>query len=246
VFCAKMMEEANKGTFPVDVVKNIFSNITSIHAFHSQFLLPALEKRMGEWASTQRIGDILQKLTPFLKMYAEYVKNFDKAMELLKQWTDRSPQFKAVIQEIQENLKKLMEIYEMLGEEEDIVNPSNEFIKEGHILKLAARNTSAMERYLFLKQELHNLRGNKARNLNHSTDSPIFYGSLAAEVCAFSYQFNNMLLYCVPKFSLGGTKYTVRTRIGIDGMKVLETSNEDYPHTFQVSGKERTLELQAR
>ncbi|XP_071361331.1 FYVE, RhoGEF and PH domain-containing protein 4a isoform X3 [Trachinotus anak] len=273
VFCAKLMEEANKGTFPVDVVKNIFSNISSIHAFHSQFLLPDLEKRMGEWSSTPRIGDILQKLTPFLKMYAEYVKNFDKAMELLKQWTDRSPQFKAIIQEIQcqevcgcltlqhhmlepvqrvpryemllkdylkklpqddpdrrdaeksleiigtaathsnsairksENLKKLLEIYEMLGEEEDIVHPSNEFIKEGHILKLAARNTSAMERYLFL--------------------------------------FNNMLLYCVPKFSLGGPKYTVRTRIGIDGMKVLETTNEDYPHTFQVSGKERTLELQA-
>ncbi|KAM8751342.1 FYVE, RhoGEF and PH domain-containing protein 4a isoform 2-T2 [Acanthopagrus schlegelii] len=273
VFCLKLMEEANKGTFPVEVVKNIFSNISSIHTFHSQFLLPDLEKRMGEWASTPRIGDILQKLTPFLKMYAEYVKNFDKAMELLKQWTDRSPQFKAIIQEIQsqeacgfltlqhhmlepvqrvpryemllkdylkklpeddsdrrdaeksleiiataathsnsairksENLKKLIEIYEMLGEEEDIVNPSNEFIKEGQILKLAARNTSAMERYLFL--------------------------------------FNNMLLYCVPKFSLGGAKYTVRTRIGIDGMKVLETINEDYPHTFQVSGKERTLELQA-
>lgn len=62
----------------------------------------------------------------------------------------------------------------------------------------------------------------------------------------FCCQFNNMLLYCVPKFSLGGAKYTVRTRIGIDGMKVLETTNEDYPHTFQVSGKERTLELQAR
>ncbi|XP_041853882.1 FYVE, RhoGEF and PH domain-containing protein 4a isoform X2 [Melanotaenia boesemani] len=273
VFCAKLMEEANKGTFPVDVVKNIFSNISSINTFHSQFLLPDLEKRMGEWASTPRIGDILQKLTPFLKMYAEYVKNFDKAMDLLKQWTDRSPQFKAIIKDIQsqevcgcltlqhhmlepvqrvpryemllkdylkklpeddpdrrdaeksleiiamaathsnsairksDNLKKLMEIYEMLGEEEDIVHPTNEFIKEGHILKLAARNTSAMERYLFL--------------------------------------FNNMLLYCVPKFSLGGPKYTVRTRIGIDGMKVLETTNEDYPHTFQVSGKERTLELQA-
>lgn len=55
-----------------------------------------------------------------------------------------------------------------------------------------------------------------------------------------------MLLYCVPKFSLGGPKYTVRTRIGIEGMTVRETSNEDYPHTFQVSGKERTLELQAR
>lgn len=107
-----------------------------------------------------------------------------------------------------ENLKKLLEIYEMLGEEEDIVNPSNELIKEGQILKLAARNTSAQERYLFL--------------------------------------FNNMLLYCVPKFSLVGSKFSVRTRVGIDGMKIIETHNEEYPHTFQVSGKERTLELQAR
>lgn len=49
LFCTKLMEEANKGTFPVDVVKNIFSNISSINAFHSQFLLPDLEKRMGEW-----------------------------------------------------------------------------------------------------------------------------------------------------------------------------------------------------
>ncbi|XP_051580537.1 FYVE, RhoGEF and PH domain-containing protein 4-like isoform X2 [Myxocyprinus asiaticus] len=262
VFCAKLMEEARKDMFPIEVVKNIFSNISSINAFHSQFLLPDLEKRMGEWMSTPRIGDILQKLTPFLKMYAEYVRNFDHAMELLKQWTDRSPQFKAIILEIQsqeqcgsltlqhhmlepvqrvpryemllkdylkklpqdhidrrdaeksleiiamaathsntairksDNLKKLLEIYEMLGEEEDIVNASNELIKEGHILKLAARNTSAMDRYLFL-------------------------------------------------FSLVGQKFTVRTRIGIDGMKVTETFNEDYPHTFQVSGKERTLELQA-
>lgn len=273
VFCAKLLEEANKGSFPADVVKSIFSNITSIHAFHSQFLLPDLEKRMGEWASTPRIGDILQKLTPFLKMYAEYVKNFEKAMDVLKQWSDRSPHFKAVITEIQsqeacgnltlqhhmlepvqripryemllkdylkklppddpdrrdaeksleiiataathsnsairksENLKKLMEIYEMLGEEEDIVNPSNEFIKEGHILKLSPRSTSTMERYLFL--------------------------------------FNNMLLYCVPKFSLGGPKYTVRTRIGLDGMQVTETINDENPHTFQVSGKERALDLQA-
>ena len=55
-------------------------------------------------------------------------------------------------------------------------------------------------------------------------------------------QFNNMLLYCVPKFSLVGSKFTVRTRVGIDGMKIIETHNEEYPHTFQISGKERTLD----
>ncbi|XP_013004769.1 FYVE, RhoGEF and PH domain-containing protein 4 isoform X3 [Cavia porcellus] len=273
VFYCKLLEEANRGSFPAEMVNKIFSNISSIHAFHSKFLLPELEKRMQEWETTPRIGDILQKLAPFLKMYGEYVKGFDNAMELVKNMTERIPQFKSVIEEIQkqeicgsltlqhhmlepvqripryemllkdylrklpsdspdwsdakksleiistaashsnsairklENLKKLLEIYEMLGEEEDIVNPSNELIKEGQILKLAARNTSAQERYLFL--------------------------------------FNNMLLYCVPKFSLVGSKFTVRNRVGIDGMKIIETHNEEYPHTFQVSGKERTLELQA-
>uniref|UniRef100_A0A8C0TXA6 BICD cargo adaptor 1 n=1 Tax=Canis lupus familiaris TaxID=9615 RepID=A0A8C0TXA6_CANLF len=273
VFYCKLLEEANRGSFQAEMVNKIFSNISSINAFHSKFLLPELEKRMQEWETTPRIGDILQKLAPFLKMYGEYVKGFDNAMELVKNMTERIPQFKAVVEEIQkqkicgsltlqhhmlepvqripryemllkdylrklppdspdwndakksleiistaashsnsairkmENLKKLLEIYEMLGEEEDIVNPSNELIKEGQILKLAARNTSAQERYLFL--------------------------------------FNNMLLYCVPRFSLVGSKFTVRTRVGIDGMKIVETHNEEYPHTFQVSGKERTLELQA-
>ncbi|XP_044289894.1 FYVE, RhoGEF and PH domain-containing protein 4 isoform X2 [Varanus komodoensis] len=273
VFYCRLADEANRGSFPAEVVNKIFSNISSINQFHSQFLLPELEKRMQEWDTNPRISDILQKLAPFLKMYGEYVKNFDNAMELVKTWTERSPHFKSIIQDIQkqkicgnltlqhhmlepvqripryemllkdylrklpqdsldwkdaeksleiistaashsnsairkmENLKKLLEVYEMLGEEEDIVNPSNELIKEGQILKLAARNTSAQERYLFL--------------------------------------FNNMLLYCVPKFSLVGSKFSVRTRVGIDGMKIVETHNEEYPYTFQVSGKERTLELQA-
>ncbi len=48
-----------------------------------------------------RIGDILQKLAPFLKMYGEYVKNFDRAMELVSTWTQRSAQFKSVVQNIQ-------------------------------------------------------------------------------------------------------------------------------------------------
>ncbi|XP_072915303.1 FYVE, RhoGEF and PH domain-containing protein 4-like isoform X1 [Hemitrygon akajei] len=275
VFCAKLLEEANsKSSFPAEVVTKIFSNISSIYAFHSQFLLPELETRMNLWNTTPQIGDILQKLAPFLKMYGEYVKNFEKAMALLKTWMGRSLQFKAIVEDIQkqevcgsltiqhhmlepvqripryelllkdylkklpqdsidrkdaeksleiistaathsnaairmmENMKKLMDVYEMLGgEEEDIVNPSNELIKEGQILKLAARNTSSQERYLFL--------------------------------------LNNMLLYCVPKFSLVFTRYSVRTKIGIEGMKVIETHNKDYPNTFQVSGKERTLELQA-
>lgn len=48
-----------------------------------------------------RLGDILQKLAPFLKMYGEYVKNFDRAMDMVNTWMQRSSPFKDVIQNIQ-------------------------------------------------------------------------------------------------------------------------------------------------
>ncbi|KAG7255360.1 hypothetical protein CRUP_025387, partial [Coryphaenoides rupestris] len=58
-------------------------------------------------------------------------------------------------------------------------------------------------------------------------------------------QFNNFLLCCTPKLSLVGQRYGVRTRIGVEGMQVQRTANEDHPYSFQISGKEKTLELEA-
>uniref|UniRef100_A0A3Q0R6E4 FYVE, RhoGEF and PH domain containing 1 n=1 Tax=Amphilophus citrinellus TaxID=61819 RepID=A0A3Q0R6E4_AMPCI len=271
-FCARLLEEArSRSSFPCDVVLGIFSNICSIYCFHQQFLLPALQKRMED--SNPRIGDILQKLAPFLKMYGEYVKNFDRAMELVNIWMERSTQFKTIVQEIQREercgnltlqhhmlepvqripryelllkdylhrlpedapdyrdaqsleliataaehsnaairkmrMRKLLKVYELLGGEEDIVNPTNELIKEGHILKLSNKNGTTQDRYLILLQ------------------------------------FNDRLLYCVPKLRLIGQKYSVRARIDVDGMELKETSSVAVPRTFLVSGKQRSLELQA-
>lgn len=53
---------------------------------------------------TPRIGDVIQKLAPFLKMYSEYVKNFERAAELLATWTDKSPPFQEVLTRIQVRL----------------------------------------------------------------------------------------------------------------------------------------------
>lgn len=47
-------------------------------------------------------------------------------------------------------MHKLLEVYERLGGEEDIVNPTNELIKEGHIQKLSAKNGTAQDRHLIL------------------------------------------------------------------------------------------------
>ncbi|XP_053360253.1 faciogenital dysplasia [Clarias gariepinus] len=271
VFCTKLTEAG----IPTDVINGIFSNISSIYRFHHQFLLPELQTRINqEWNTTPRIGDILQKLAPFMKMYGEYVKNFDPAMDLVNTWIQRSTHFKSVVQNIQkqdvcgnltlqhhmlepvqripryelllkdylkklpseaqdrkdaekaldlistaanhsnaaikkmEKMNKLLEVYERLGGEEDIVNPANELIKEGHIKKMSAKNGTAQDRYLYL--------------------------------------FNNMLLYCVPKLRLMGQKFSVRERIDIAGMEVQENVKQNTAHTFAIIGKQRSLELQAR
>ncbi|XP_023603284.1 LOW QUALITY PROTEIN: FYVE, RhoGEF and PH domain-containing protein 3, partial [Myotis lucifugus] len=97
-----------------------------------------------------RFGDICRRLAPFLKMYGEIVKNFDRAVELVSAWTQRSPLFRDVVHSIQEKMHKLLEVYEQLGGEEAVVNPANELIKEGHIQKLSAKTGAAQDRHLFL------------------------------------------------------------------------------------------------
>lgn len=51
--------------------------------------------------ATPRIGDVIQKLAPFLKMYSEYVKNFERAAELLATWMEKSQPFQEVVTRIQ-------------------------------------------------------------------------------------------------------------------------------------------------
>ncbi|XP_054660122.1 FYVE, RhoGEF and PH domain-containing protein 2 isoform X3 [Grus americana] len=275
IFYTELMKEAKNGkTVPEEVVKMIFSNISSIYQFHAKFFLPELQKRMEDWSCNPRIGDVIQKLAPFLKMYGEYVKNFDKAVELITVWSEKSPPFQELIADIQkrkvcanltlqhhmlepvqripryelllkdyirklppespdredaekalemifmvakhsnaaiaemERLQNLWAVYQRLGLENDIIDPSNELIKEGPIQKISTRTSSTSEKYLFL--------------------------------------FNNMLLYCVPKVIQVGAEFQVHLRIDVDGMKVRELKDTQFPHTFLVSGKQRTLELQAR
>ncbi|XP_063267308.1 FYVE, RhoGEF and PH domain-containing protein 3 isoform X3 [Prinia subflava] len=271
VFCTKLSEAGISS----EVITGIFSNISSIYCFHGQFLLPELKTRITqEWSVNPRLGDILQKLAPFLKMYGEYVKNFDRAMDIVNTCMQRSSPFKDVVQNIQkqevcgnltlqhhmlepvqripryelllkdylkklpedspdrkdaekslelistaanhsnaairkmEKMHKLLEVYERLGGEEDIVNPANELIKEGHIQKLSAKNGTAQDRYLFL--------------------------------------FNSMVLYCVPKLRLIGQKFSVREKMDIAGLQVQEIAKQNVAHTFSITGKKRSLELQAR
>lgn len=50
----------------------------------------------------------------------------------------------------QERLQDLWEVYQRLGLEDDMVDPSNALLREGPVLKISFRRSDPMERYLFL------------------------------------------------------------------------------------------------
>ena len=54
----------------------------------------------GDGPEFQRIGDIMVRNAPFLKMYTEYVKNFDTAMTAIGALYSKNRQFQAIMDEI--------------------------------------------------------------------------------------------------------------------------------------------------
>ncbi|KAK4328960.1 hypothetical protein Pmani_000652 [Petrolisthes manimaculis] len=96
------VDHDNRAThmFPAEVIPQMFSNVKSIYKLHHDFLLPQLEDRMAQWHLNPRIGDIMKSFAPFLKMYTEYVRNFDNAMTLINQWQAKSPRFAAIMDDI--------------------------------------------------------------------------------------------------------------------------------------------------
>uniref|UniRef100_A0A8P0N4K5 FYVE, RhoGEF and PH domain containing 2 n=2 Tax=Canis lupus familiaris TaxID=9615 RepID=A0A8P0N4K5_CANLF len=226
VFFQELLREARSSkAFPEDVVRLIFSNISSIYQFHAQFFLPELQRRLDDWTATPRIGDVIQKLAPFLKMYSEYVKNFERAAELLATWTDKSAPFQEVITRIQSS------------------EASGSLTLQHHMLEPVQR----IPRYeLLLKEYVQKLPAQAPDRADAQKALDMIFSAAQHSNAAISEMFNNMLLYCIPKVIQVGAQFQVRTRIDVAGMKVRELTDAEFPHSFLVSGKQRTLELQAR
>ena len=126
--------------FPPETVQHMFSNIKSIYKFHNDFLLPQLEERMKAWDTNPRIGDIMKNFAPFLKMYTEYVKNFDYAMNLIHTLQSKVSRFTAIINEIQklEECGKLTLSHHMLSPIQRL--PRYELLIKDYLKNLSKEN----------------------------------------------------------------------------------------------------------
>lgn len=57
-------------------IATIFAHVDSIISVNSE-LLSRLDKRMADWTNNQLLGDIFEEITPYLKVYIQYVNNYD-------------------------------------------------------------------------------------------------------------------------------------------------------------------------
>lgn len=271
VFCTRLTEAG----IPLEVTTGIFSNISSIYRFHGQFLLPELQTRITEeWNRNPRLGDILQKLAPFLKMYGEYVKNFDRAVELVSAWTQRSSLFRDVVHGIQKQevcgnltlqhhmLEPVQRVprYELLLRDYLKRLPADaadrrDAEKSLELISTAANHSNAaiqkMEKMHRLL-EVHEQLGGEEDIVNPANElikeGPIQKLSAKSGVAQdrHLFLFNSMILYCVPKLRLMGQKFSVREKMDISDLQVQETSKPHAAPTFIITGRKRSLELQTR
>lgn len=275
VFLMEIMEQnRNEHFLPDDVIPQMFSSIKSIFLFHNDFLLPQLRVCMTDWNSgDKKIGRVLKKFAPFLKLYTDYVKNFENATNLISSYVTKSPRFATFLDELQRRpvcgnltlqhhlLEPIQRVprYEMLLRDylKHLPEDSEDRVHASEALELVTRaaqhsNTEMrkIEKFRSLLDLNESLGG--TLDLVDHTRELIKEGKII-KISArdgdhserYLFLFNDMLLVCqsVP-LKLGlRQQYTIKAKLDIRGMQVLEGNNLETANTFVIKSKQKSIEF---
>nr|KAI8739629.1 FYVE; RhoGEF and PH domain-containing protein 5-like isoform X2 [Biomphalaria glabrata] len=262
-------ENRQQQMFPPDTLRHMFSNTKSIFLFHNDFLLPQLEDRMKNWNADPRIGDLMKKNAPFLKMYTEYIRNFDRAMKLINQWMEKSVRFSEIIRDIQKKPEcgSLSLQHHMLGPIQRV--PRYELLLKDYVkhlpenspdksdakdaldlvTKAACHSNEAMkkiETFHKLLDIYQSLRGDVPVDFISPTREFVTQGPVT-KISARSGEkqprqiilFNDMVLVCA--YILGA--YSVRSVLEVDSLEIKPGNNMHIPNTMMLRSKQKAVEL---
>lgn len=259
--------------FPENVIPRMFSNIKSIYQFHNDFLLPQLERRMAEWHAEPRFGDVMRKFAPFLKLYSEYVKNFDCAMKMINFWTDRSPKFARLLADIQKEpecghltlqhhmLEPIQRVprYQLLLKDYlrhlDVHSVDRQDTEKAlDLVAMAATHSNEamrkIEKFRKLLGVNERLAGtidliNPSRELVKEGKIIRISARDGDHIERYLFLFNDLLLVCQSLPLIIGTKqqFKIKSKIDVEGLQVFEGHNLETPNTFYVQGQQKSIEL---
>ncbi|XP_058791864.1 FYVE, RhoGEF and PH domain-containing protein 1-like [Phymastichus coffea] len=256
--------------FPSETVQHMFSNIKSIYIFHNDFLLPQLEERIEAWDADPRIGDIMKNFAPFLKMYTEYVKNFDYAINLISTLQQKVTRFAAIISEIQklDECAKLTLAHHMLSPIQRLPryelllkdylrnlvkdNPDYEDTKKAlELVSIAANHTNEAMKKIDKFKKLLEIQ----ESIYDSTDLVSATRELVKEgrivkISARSgdhqerhmFLFSDILLLCSLRL-IPGPLYRLRAKFMIENLQVIEGDNLETANTFYLRDENKSVEL---
>ncbi|OAD56479.1 FYVE, RhoGEF and PH domain-containing protein 4 [Eufriesea mexicana] len=256
--------------FPPETVQHMFSNIKSIYKFHNDFLLPQLQERMQNWESDPRIGDIMKNFAPFLKMYTEYVKNFDYAMNLIQTLQIKVARFAAIINEIQklDECAKLSLPHHMLSPIQRL--PRYELLLKDYLKNLAEESADYKDtkKALELVSTAANHTNDAMKKIDKfkklleiqesiydTTDLVSATRELVKEgrivkISARSgdhqerhlFLFSDLLLLCSIRL-IPGPLYRLRAKFLIENLQVIEGDNLETANTFYIRDEDKNVEL---
>ncbi|GFO23266.1 fyve, rhogef and ph domain-containing protein 4 [Plakobranchus ocellatus] len=256
---------------PPDILNHMFSNIKSIYLFHHDFLLQQMEEKVTNWDQDPRIGDLLKRNAPFLKMYSEYIANFDNAMKLIDQWTKKSSKFSNIIKTIQElpecgslslqhhMLEPIQRVprYEMLIKDYVKHLPvDSPDIKDAQdaldlVTKAAIHSNQAMkkiERFQKLLDVYQTLKGVPLDFISPTrefvTQGPVtkIAARSGEKLPRQLFLFNDLILVCTQYNTLLGT-FNVRSQLEMDSIEIKPGNNMHIAKTFRVHSKQKAVEL---
>ncbi|CAL1527156.1 unnamed protein product [Lymnaea stagnalis] len=101
-YCVLQLEHTNSPFLEDDTLSLIFSNVKSIYLLHKDSMLPQLEETFTNWKTDPRLGEMMKRNAPFLKIYGEYIANFTSSMEHIDEWMEKSTRFHEIIRRLEQ------------------------------------------------------------------------------------------------------------------------------------------------
>ncbi|VDP19263.1 unnamed protein product [Soboliphyme baturini] len=272
IFRNKLIEANAQSTFlSTDKMSKLFSNLSSLHAFHRDHFLPQLQSRIDNWQQQQKMSDVVCQLAPFLKMYSEYTNNYNRAMKVFADLQKKSRKFGAVVAATEclpecDNLplashiicpvQRVMRYHLLLQEYFKNLEPGHhdkeDTEKAVQLVKTAASHANEMMRKLDKYKhviEVQEMLGSQISDLLSPSRELVKQGRMTKissrnnELQSrYLFLFNDMLLVCAER-KVPLSKYKLRSLFEADAMQVLEGDNLEMENTFSVRSRNKFIEL---
>ena len=90
--------DSKSSIIPDEELTACFGNLQELLALNSE-LLKDFEDRVENWATCQKIADVIVKKGPFLKLYTVYLKNFTQMVQQFEDCCNKYNKFGKLVKE---------------------------------------------------------------------------------------------------------------------------------------------------